>query len=60
MFSNPLIISGILWEDGTIVDVTELGYDEYYDGSHPLVDSNDYRAALGVRRLRGLMIVRES
>ena len=39
--------------DGTVIERIELSYDEYYEGLHPLVDSDEYRAAKKIRRMTG-------
>jgi hypothetical protein len=40
-------------EHGTVVERTEVPYDDYYGGGVAIVDSNAYRAAKRIRRLTG-------
>jgi len=36
-----------------LVERIEMSLESYYDELHPVVDSHEYRAARGVRRLKG-------
>ena len=40
-------------ETNHLVLQTSLSVDEYYDGSHPLIDDGEFRAKRGIRHLRG-------
>lgn len=40
-------------ENGKLVFREDLSYDDYYEGSHPVIDDNDYRAQHGIRRITG-------
>jgi hypothetical protein len=37
----------------TIVDQWELSYDDYYEGTTPVIDSDEYRSTRGIRYLEG-------
>jgi hypothetical protein len=39
--------------DGDIIESHRITYDQYYNGGIPVVDANDYRAKLQIRKLRG-------
>ena len=39
--------------DGTVIEKTVISYEAYYDGTTPVVDSNEFRFQRGVRRLTG-------
>jgi len=39
--------------DGTTIERIEMSYDDYYDGSAPVVDDDAYRRKHRIRRLAG-------
>jgi len=39
--------------DGNVIQRVELSYDEYYEGTPAVMDSDDFRSQRGVRRLTG-------
>jgi len=38
---------------GEIVEQVRISFDDYYEGSHPLVDSDKYRAGRGIHHVNG-------
>jgi len=39
--------------DGRVVEKLQLSYDEYYDGSAPMIDSDSFRKSRGIRSITG-------
>ena len=39
--------------DGSVIKRLDVSYDDYYDGTTPVIDSDTFRAEHGVRRLKG-------
>ena len=39
--------------DDDVIDEAEMSYEDYYDGSPPIIDESKYRAARGIRRVTG-------
>lgn len=39
--------------DGRVLEKDEMTYDHYYDEEHSLIDDDEYRSQLGVRKVTG-------
>lgn len=39
--------------DGEVIDTHEMPFDEFYDSDNKLIDSKEYRARRGIRRITG-------
>jgi hypothetical protein len=50
---RSLVVLTALGEGNSEVEVSRIGLDEYYDESCELIDSSSYRAAKGIRTIKG-------